>query len=606
MTTRSARRLPSSPSVGTAQPRLVPALRRILVGQHSRTTAALALSLVGTLSAVGLLGISAWLLTTASLRPPILLLSAGIAAVRLLALTRGLGRYGERLAGHDVALRSLARMRVWAYWHLERLVPGGMPGFSTGDVLARIAADIDALQDVVVRVGLPLASGALTAIAATIVAWLFDPTMGVVLGVGLALVGFGTPWLARAFSRRHGSRLARARGAIMASSLELIEGTADLVTCEAGPVMLARVRRAERDLSQTLVRASLAANAAEAAGAMLAGATSLGLLSIGALAIDHGRLGGVAVATVVFVALASFDALSGLPDAFAHLDQALASARRVAELEELPSPVPEPRDPVDLPAAPWTLSLHAVAVRYPGSSSPAVAGFDLELVGGRKVALVGSTGSGKSTVAAVLLAFVTPSEGCYQLNGIDVRRIPPDEIRGLVGWASQEPFVFATSVAGNLRLARPTATDDEIVECLRVVGLEDWLEGLPEGLATPLGWGQDATMSGGERQRLGLARALLSRRPFLVFDEPTSQLDPPREDQVRTQLLATAGDAGILWITHRLGGLEEFDEVILLNGGRIEDRGSPAWMRVHSESYRRVLGHEAGTYTGAHDTKGLR
>jgi thiol reductant ABC exporter CydC subunit len=577
------------------RPRLASLWRQMLAGQSTRTTAALTLSLAGQLSALGLLAISAWLLTTASLRPPILLLSAGIAAVRLLALTRGLGRYGERLASHDVALRSLAHMRVWAYRHLERLVPGGIPGFSAGDVLSRIAADIDALQDIIVRVGLPLVSGALTAVAAIAVAWMLDPTTGMVLGAGLLLVGFCAPWLARSLGRRHASELACARGNLTGASLELIEGTPDILSFQAGPAVLSRVRRFEQELSKASLVAGASANFAEAGAALLAGLTSLGLLALGSLGINEGRLSGVAVATIVFVALASFDALSGLPDAFAHLDQVLGGARRVAELQSMPSPVPEPTNPVGLPKAPFRVSLRKIEVTYPARANPALSDFDLELTAGKKVALVGRTGSGKSTVARVLLAFLAPSRGSYLVNGIDASRIEPEETRSLFGWASQDAFVFATSVAGNLRLARPSATEKELVESLEVVGLGDWLNSLPEGLWTPLGE-RGTTISGGERQRLGLARAVLSKRPFLVLDEPTSQLDPAREQQTREQVLAFSREAGVLWITHRLGGLGDFDEVIVLEGGRVRDRGSPSWMAGSSTAFQGLLQHEEGTY----------
>jgi thiol reductant ABC exporter CydC subunit len=576
------------------RPKLASLLRHMLTGQRTRTTAALALSLAGQLSALGLLAISAWLLTTASLRPPILLLSAGIAAVRLLALTRGLGRYGERLAGHDVALRSLAQMRVWAYRHLERLVPGGLPGFSTGDVLSRIATDIDALQDLIVRVGLPLVSGALTALAAIAVAWMLDPVTGMVLGAGLVLVGFGAPWLAHELGRRHASELARARGNITGASLELIEGTADILSFEAGPWLVSKVRRAEQELSRALLLAGSSANLAEAGAALLAGLTSLGLLAVGALGIDQARLSGVAVATIVFVALASFDALSGLPDAFAHLDQVLSGARRVAELERTPSPVFEPVSPVGLPRAPLVISLQGVQVSYPGRTAPALSDFDLELLPGKKVALVGRTGSGKSSVVSVLLRFLEPTRGSYLVNDVDARSVEPDSLRSLFGWASQDAFVFATSVAGNLRLARPEATDHELIESLQVVGLGEWLAELPEGLSTQLGE-RGTTISGGERQRLGLARAVLSRRPFLLLDEPTSQLDPARENQTREQVLAFSRDAGVLWITHRLGGLEDFDEVIVLDRGRVQDRGSPSWMATSSKAFQGLLQHEEET-----------
>ncbi len=544
----------------------------------ARGLLAVALGLVGQLSGLGLLATSAWLTTTSSLRPPILTLSVAIAAVRLLALLRGLGRYGERLAGHDLALRILARVRVWAYRRLETLVPGGLGAGSRGDVLSRVVADVDAAQDLVVRAGVPLVTGVATAGAAVVLSALLLAGTGPVLAAGLMLAGVAVPLLAHRSGRRAAGALAAERGQLAAMIVETVDGAADIVAFGATGQVLAALDRGEARLAGALRRGAAVAGTANGLATLVAGGTTIAVVALGVEALGRtaggaGHVSAVAVAVLGFVSLAAFDAIGTLPDVFARLDTAITSARRVQALGALVPPVASPPAPRPLLSGNLAVVFEHVSVAYAPGGSPALDGVDLSLAPGEKVAVVGPSGAGKSTLALALLRFVECSSGRITLGGTDVRDLDADDVRARIAWAPQDPHVFATTLAANLRLARPDATDDELVAVLATLGLGGWLSGLPDGLSSELGE-RGLSVSGGERQRLGLARALLADRPVMVLDEPTAHLDEDTQTLVRDAVVSRYAEGrSLVWITHRLAGLEELDRVIVLDAGRVVEHG---------------------------------
>jgi len=592
---------------------LRPVVRQMVRPEIPRGLAAVAVGVAGELCALGLLATSAWLITTASLRPPVLTLSVAIAAVRIFALARGAGRYGERLASHDLALRALARLRVWAYRRLEPLVPGGLPDIRTGDLLARLVADVDATQDLVVRIAVPFATGLATAAVAVTLTSLILPPAGLVLAAGLVAGGLLVPGAARAAGRRTTGRLAAQRGEITAQLVETLEGASDLVAFGATGEALATLGTAECALSGTARRSGLLVGLADGLEAFVTGATTIAVVALGVRALGARHLPAVDVAVLGFVALASFEALRSLPESFTRMDVALGAGRRVGALAGMVTPVAEPGTPPRTPprtppaatpaaatpaaaappaatpwgatptaATPWgatgeppTYVLRRAGATYGPERSPAVADVDLVLAPGRRIALVGPSGAGKSTVAAMLLRFVEVSSGSAEVNGTDVRRLASDDVRRLIAWSPQDPHIFATTLAANLRLARPGATDAELATTLQALGLGRWLEGLGDGLITVLGE-RGATVSGGEGQRIGLARALLAERPILLLDEPTAHLDDESEALVRHRVLAASEGRSLLWITHRLVGLADFDEVMVLDAGHVVGRRAGA------------------------------
>jgi thiol reductant ABC exporter CydC subunit len=536
--------------------------------ERKRAGQAVAAGLVGQLSAVGLLACSAWLIAAAALRPPVLTLTVAIAAVQAFALMRGAARYGERLASHDLALRVLARVRVFAFEHLEPLVPGRLPGVHRGDLLNRFVTDVDGIQDLYVRALVPLL-GALASSAITVlVAVLLDPAAGLVLGVGLGIGAVVLPLGMAALGARSGADLARSRGLRDAIVVESLHGASEVAVFGAQAAVLGRLRSAEREVLRQARHASIASGAGQSLGVALGGVLAAATVAASLSALDAGRISGVVVVVLGFLALASANGVADLPEAFATLTGRLRGAGRVHQMTAQPA-VPKAQVALLQPATDaLSFALKGASVGYDPARPPALDGVDLEIGVGCHLAVVGRTGAGKTTLSHLLLGFVEPNRGQVEVDGVDLRRWDAEAIRGLIAWAPQDPHVFHTTVAANLRLARPEASDAELAAVLAQVGLAPWIARLPDGLAATLGE-RGETLSGGERQRLGVARALLSGRPILLLDEPTAHLDATAEAELREAVLAAAAGKTLVWITHRHLGLDAFDVVVTLDHGRV-------------------------------------
>jgi ATP-binding cassette subfamily C protein CydC len=275
---------------------------------------------------------------------------------------------------------------------------------------------------------------------------------------------------------------------------------------------------------------------------------------------------------VTLTALASFEAVNALPATALQLGAARASAGRIAAVLDAPDPVREPAAPAALPDPPVHVRLSGVHVRYEPGGPLALDGFDLDLPPGRRVALIGPSGAGKSTVAAVLLRFCDPAGGTVTVNGAELAGYAADDVRTLIGGCPQDPHIFDATIRDNVRLAKPGATDDELAGVAARMRLLPWIQSLPKGWDTPVG-ARGAAISGGERQRLALARALLADPALLVIDEPTAHLDPETRSAVITDLLDATRGRTLLLITHELEGLDRLDEIIVLDHGRVAERG---------------------------------
>ncbi|WP_404785435.1 thiol reductant ABC exporter subunit CydD [Streptomyces pristinaespiralis] len=611
---------PASDGVRGAKERR-PLVRVRETARNLRGRLALAL-LLGSLalgSAVGLMAVSGWLISRASEQPPVLHLMVAVTATRAFGIGRAVFRYAERLVSHDAVLRMLAEMRVAVYRRLERIAPAGLGRTRRGDLLSRLVADVDALQDYWLRWLLPAGTAVLVGAGSVgFTAWLL-PEAGAVLAAGLLVAGVGVPLIGGAFARRAEQQLAPARGALATGVVDLLRGTAELTVAGALPRRLASARDADRALTRIAARQAAATALGGGLSALVCSLTVVCAALVGVQAVAAGRLDGTSLAVVVLTPLAAFEAVSVLPLAVQYRRRVTRSAERVYEVLDAPVPVREPARPAAPPATAFPVELRGTGARYAGRRRDALSGFDLTLTPGKRVAVVGTSGSGKTTLAQVLLRFLDAGSGTYTIGGVPAGEMEGDAVRRFVGLCAQDAHLFDSSVRENLRLARPDATEEELRGALEDARLLEWVDGLPDGLDTLVGE-HGARLSGGQRQRLALARALLAAFPVLVLDEPAEHLDLATADALTADLLAVterraarpgglAAAAGngtgpgdgiatapaTVLITHRLRGLEAVDEVVVLESGRVVQRGPYEDLAVVEGPLRTMLEREQAT-----------
>ncbi|GAA3379171.1 thiol reductant ABC exporter subunit CydD [Streptomyces racemochromogenes] len=566
-------------------------VRAVAAAWQGRFRLGLLLGALAVGSSVGLMAVSGWLISRASEQPPVLYLMVAVTATRAFGIGRAVFRYAERLVSHDAVLRMLADLRVAVYRRLERIAPAGLREQRRGDLLSRLVADADALQDYWLRWLLPVGTAVLVGTGSVaFTAWML-PGAGAALGAGLLAAGVGVPLLSGACARRAERRLAPARGELATRVADLLTGTAELTVAGALAGRKERARESDGVLTRIASRGAAATGLGGGLSALLCGLTVVCAAFAGAEAVADGRLSGVAMAVVVLTPLAAFEAVSGLPLAVQYRQRVRRSAERVYEVIDAPVPVAEPAEPRALPDSPFPLRLTGLAARHGGQERDALHGLDLTLEAGRRIAVVGPSGSGKTTLAQVLLRFLDPREGAYTLGGTDVRGLDGDDVRRIVGLCAQDAHLFDSSVRENLRLARTGASEEQLREALAAARLLEWADGLPDGLDTLVGE-HGERISGGQRQRLALARALLADFPVLVLDEPAEHLDLATADALTADLLAATEGRTTVLITHRLAGLAAVDEVLVLDEGAVVQRGAYAELAEAEGPLRSLLERE--------------
>ncbi|MBQ1081519.1 thiol reductant ABC exporter subunit CydC [Nocardiopsis sp. B62] len=570
---RERRRDPLRRMIGLARPRSARFALGVLLGAAA------------TGSGVALLGVAAWMLATAANHPSITALSVAVVATRALGVSKGVTRYLERLVTHDAAFRTLAEVRVRVYERLARTEPFGR--FRSGDLVSRLVNDTEATLDLLVRGLTPPLVSVVTGGATVLVLTMVYVPGGLLLAAGLLLAGLAVPLAAAALGRAPGLREARARGGLSTTLVDTLQGAPDLIAYGAMERQVARVNEADAELTRVARRDAATLGLSAGANALITGLTVWGALFLGVLAVDDGMIGPTALAVLVLTTLAAFEIVAPLPAVAARLGSIRASGERLfGVLDTPPGVAPPAREGLEIdPAADATVRVRDLRVRYGPEEPWALDGVDLEIPAGATVAVVGPSGAGKSTLASVLLRFMDPNGGRVEIGGVDITDYPADEVRRVVSGVPQDPHVFASTLRENLRLARPEAGDDELWAALRGARLAGEVEAMPKGLDTQVG-SHGMGLSGGMRQRLALARAVLAAPRVLVLDEPTAHLDPDTRDAVVADLLDAAEGFSTLLITHDLTGLDRVDRVYVVRDGRVLQSGTheellerPGWYR---------------------------
>ncbi|WP_155374307.1 amino acid ABC transporter ATP-binding/permease protein [Catellatospora vulcania] len=545
---------------------------------------------------LGLMAAATWLLATAAGQPPLIALSIAIVLVRALAIGRGVLRYVERLASHDAVLRMVTEVRARIFAALVDRPPA-----RRADALSRMVSDVDAVQDLVIRVMLPMAAAGLVAVAAVGTAMFADPAVALVLLAGLLVTGVALPLLAARLARHGAARLAPLRAAYAVDTVDLVHGAADLAAFGARPEYEARGTAHAAELARVERALALRSFAVDAAATTLGAVTAMAVMIT---ALSRG-LPGVWLAVLAVATLATGELALSLLAAARKGAEIQGSLRRVAELLDEPAAAADGGLPV--PDGSVHLRLRGAGVRYRADAAPALHDIDLDLPPGRRIAVVGPSGAGKSTLLALLTGAITPDSGTATAEPAHAARstdptaengdtdgsalapsapgvgMPiaafdrhqwPAAVTGLLA----DAHLFHASVRDNLLLGRPDATEDELVAACRTAGLGDWVDA--HGLDVRVGE-DGAELSGGQRQRLALARAVLADPQVLLLDEPTEGLDPAQADAVLAAVLAHRRGRSVVLVTHRLSGLDAFDEVVVLDGGRVKERGTQGWVRAH-------------------------
>ena len=567
----------------------------LLAPERRRAAGAAALQVLTLAAGVGLMGTSAWLLSKAALHPSIAAISVAVVGVRAFGVARATLRYLERLASHDVTLRLLARLRVAVYRALVPLAPARLAGHRSGDLLGRVIEDVAALETLYVRVIGPSLAAVAGAALVVLVLWPFGPPLAAAAVLGLAASGTAFPWLAWRLGRGPGRRLASLRGDLAARLVDAVQGQADLLAFGREADHAAAVGAVSRQAvgeQQRLARASALGGSLTGLGADL---TAVAVLALAIPSVRAGDLDGVHLAVVTLVTLAAFEAVAALPAAWLGLGAVRESAGRLFEVTDQPPAVAEPAGPdAGSAAAPRALEARDLRFTYPGEPRPALDGVSLRLEPGRRVAVVGPSGSGKSTLVHLLLRFWDVPPGSLLLDGGDARAWPSDRVRGAIAFAAQRAHLFTGTLRENLALAAPGAAEAALRAVLATVRLDDLVARLPEGLDTWIGE-PGLQLSGGERQRLALARALLKDAPFLLLDEPTAHLDALTEREVMREIGRAGEGRATLLVTHRIVSLEAFDEVLVLERGRVAERGRARDLARSGGTFARLLALQRST-----------
>jgi len=543
-------------------------------------------------SNIGLLGMAAYLIAAAALAPLLVLLTLPIYIVRFMGVSRAVARYSERLMAHNVTFRLLAQLRIWVYSRLEPLAPAGLLMYRSGDVLTRLVADVEELQDVYLRVASPFIIAIMIAIMTFGLFSIFSPVLAWTALAFLVAAGLGVPPLVSALARGMGKRQLALRAALNAQVVDTVQGVQDILACGRADDQQQKIIGLDRALAQVQRRLAFVTGLQQALNDIL---MNLALCTILVLAIPlvvTKSINGVYLAALALLILASFEAIEPLGQAFQSLGRSLAAGKRIFEVIDATPQVSECAAPLPLADRQETgghiLEFDQVHFTYSATEGEVLQGITLTVRPDRRVAIVGPSGSGKTTLSRLALRFWDPTQGSIRLDGQDIRSYTLSDLRSIIGVVAQDTYLFNGTIRSNLLLANAHASESEIEQVLEQAQLTECVAQLPRRLETCVGE-QGLRLSGGERQRLAIARALLKDAPLLILDEATANLDPLTEQAVLDALATLMRGRTTLTITHRLVAMEQMDEILVLDSGRVRQRGTHTQLVEEDGLYRQMF-----------------
>lgn len=531
------------------------------------------LSLLTIIANISLMALSGWFIATMAIAG---VTGASInyftpsAGIRAFAIIRTASRYGERLVTHEATFRLLATLRTWFYEHLEPLAPAVLQNYRSGDLLSRIRADIDSLENFYLRILAPLMVAAITSLAIVLFLLQYSSLLALVELALLMIAGIATPLLVNQLAHQASSRKVETTSELRSAVIDSTQGMSELLIYGAATAQAERVNAlSEQLLADQQYLAKLNGGTQSILG--LCANLSMWLMLIVAIPmVTTGKLAPANLPMLALFALASFEAILPLPLAFQTLPGTLAAARRLFDIVDSKPAVQEPASPVAI-AERFDIEIDNLSLYYPNSEQPALEAINLTIPQGSHIAIVGASGSGKSTLINALMRFWPLSGGEIRLGGVDITQLNGENLRGQFAVAAQQSTLFNSTIRRNLLLANRDASNEALVEVCKIAQIHEFVETLPEGYDTWIGEAGHK-LSGGQMRRLGIARALLKSAPVLILDEPGEGLDSVTEQKMLTAIRESAKDRTVILITHHLVGLDEVHQIIRLDEGHIVNR----------------------------------
>ena len=526
------------------------------------------LSFATTGASVGLMAVSAYLISKAALVTDTADLNVIITGVRFFAISRAALRYAERYVTHLATFRILTRLRVWFYRAIEPLAPARLIQYRSGDLLTRIVADIETLENFYLRVVIPPLAAVLVTILGCVILGSFDVWLAVALLAFIVLTGVILPLASRWLSRQPAAELIATRAELNASLVDEVQGIADLLAYGQEDAYQARALSLSQQLNRLQERLAAIRGMGNGLAALFTSLAALTVLFMAIPLVTAGKIDGVFLALLPLTAIACFEAVQPLAHAFQMLESSQAAARRIFELIDSEPAVIDPvaPAPLDRPSdQPPAIEVRDLRFRYAPDEPPVLDGVSFSVPAGGRVALVGANGSGKSTVVNLLLRFWDTDEGTIRIGGRELHTIRADDVRGLLGVVPQHTHLFNASIRDNLYLANPEASEADLIAACRQAQVHEFIQGLPRGYDTLVGE-NGLLLSGGERQRLAIARAILKDAPILILDEATSHLDALTAARVWQSLDRFMAGRTTIIISHQRANLAHVDQTISLDG----------------------------------------
>jgi ATP-binding cassette, subfamily C, bacterial CydCD len=537
-------------------------------------------------ASVALMGTSAWLISEAALHPSIAVISVAIVGVRFFGIARAVSRYLERLVSHNVTFRLLSRLRVWFYERLEPLAPARLMEYRAGDLLARVISDVGTLEHFYVRVIAPPLTALLVMIGVSIFLASSDPRLAALIIGFFLLLGLILPILAQTMSQRPGMDAVTQRADLNIQVVDSIQGIADILAFGQTQDRLSQINATGKSYGDSQTRLASINGIHSSLSTFMSNFALWLVLFFCIPLVTTGRLDGVILASLALITLSSFEAVTPLPLAAQMWISSREAGRRLFEVVDTKPAVNE-QALTNKKITNYELQIRDLSFTYPNQSIPALRHITINIKPRTSIAIVGPSGAGKSTLANLLLRFWDYDSGEIHLGGESLKAYEPDEVRQRIAYVSQNTYFFNTSVYENLRMARRRVTREEVEAAARAAQIHDFIMGLPKGYDTIIGE-QGLRLSGGEGQRLAIARAIIKDAPILILDEPTANLDILTERQVLETLFTLMRRKTSLLITHRLVGLENANEILAMDHGQIVERGTHQTLLDQSGIYRRL------------------